>query len=335
MPLPNHTSKSLIYHSIFSPDGLIPMIEANYDLTSPIECSLLARGVNEIYSVTSGGQQYILRLSRQSRYGTFDEEAYRFELDLLGFWREHALPISYPVSRRDRDTLGAINAPEGKRYYALFSFAEGKIPSSLEKGQSYVLGETLAKLHLAANSFSSPHARFHLDEDFLIDEPIRRLGRLPQITKGDFEILEKLSGTLRHSIQSLARQQDKYGIIHGDFWWNNAHFIGNKATVFDFDFCGYGWRVYDIGSLRGTAKAFGYNLEDGVIDAFMQGYQSIRKLTETELAAIAAFEKIRVIWLFGIWTSFMDEFGTRWFYSTFNETLSNLKKWIEEESVQV
>ena len=329
-----HNRKPLIYHSILSADELIKIIQANYTLVSPLECSLFHSGVNDIYLVVAQEQKYILRVSHVKRYGAFDESAYRFELDLLGFLREKQLPVSYPLARRNQDMLGVIDAPEGKRHYALFNFAEGKLPSSLEKEHGYILGETLAKLHLAVNEFSSPHPRFHLDEEFLINEPMRRLERFPQIAKEDMGFLEKLSEALRGSIQGLSRQIDEYGIIHGDFWWNNVHFADGKTTLFDFDFCGYGWRAYDIGSLRGTAKAFGYSLSDEVVDSFVRGYQSVRKLTEPELAAISAFEKIRVIWAFGLWTASVDVHGARWFYETFTQVFSNLKKWVEEEETQ-
>jgi len=329
-----YNCKPLIYHSILSADELIKIVQANYALASPLECSLFYSGVNDIYLVAAQEQKYILRVSRVRRYGAFDESAYRFELDLLSSLREKQLPVAYPLARRNQDTLGIIDAPEGTRHYALFSFAEGQVPSSLEEELGYILGEALAKLHLAMNEFASPHPRFHLDEEFLINEPMRRLSKFPQIAKEDMGFLEELSDALRGRIQGLSRQMDEYGIIHGDFWWNNVHFADGKPTLFDFDFCGYGWRAYDIGSLRGTAKAFGYSLSDQVVDSFFRGYQSVRKLTEPERAAISAFEKIRVIWAFGLWTASVDVNGTRWFYETFAHVFSNLKKWVGEEETQ-
>jgi Ser/Thr protein kinase RdoA (MazF antagonist) len=326
-----HNRETLVYHSVLSADGLVKLIQTNYTLALPLKCSLFYSGVNDIYLVIAQEQKYILRISHVERYGAFDESAYRFELDLLDFLRKKQLPVAYPLARRSKDMLGIIDAPEGKRPYALFNFVEGKVPSSLKGEDGYVLGKALAELHLAMNEFSSPHHRFHLNEEYLINEPLRRLREFPQIPKEDMAFLEKLSDSLRASLQGLSNQIDAYGIIHGDFWWNNAIFAEGKPTFFDFDFCGYGWRAYDIGCLRGTAKAFEYGLSDEVVDSFFKGYQSVRKLAETELAAVAAFEKIRMIWAFGLWAASAATNGTKWFYEMFMWVFPHLKKLVDEE----
>ena len=325
----NHNREPLVYHSVLSADELARIIQADYTLTPPLECSLFYSGVNDVYLVTAQKQKYILRVSHVKRYGAFDESAYRFELDLLGFLRDKQIPVAYPLARRNKDMLGTIDAPEGKRHYALFNFLEGNVPSSLKEEDGYILGEVLAKLHLAMNGFSSHHPRFHLDEEFLINEPMRLLRQF-QIPKEDIAFLEKLTESLRGSIQGLSRQTDEYGIIHGDFWWNNAHFADGKPALFDFDFCGYGWRAYDISCLRGTAKAFEHSLSDEVVDSFFRGYQSVRKLTEPELAAVPAFEKIRILWAFGLWAADAKSHGTKWFFEMFTWVFSNLKKMVEK-----
>jgi Ser/Thr protein kinase RdoA (MazF antagonist) len=332
--LPRKNPESIVYRSILSPEALIRLIQSNYNLPSLLQCWLLQCGVNDIYLVSAQGEKYILRVSHARRYGAFDESAYRFELELLDHLNQEKVSVSYALVRKDKDLLGMIEAPEGRRYYALFSFAEGEILSSITETEAYLFGKTLAELHLSMKRYSPAQPRFHLDEDFLINEPIRRLRESPQISIEVINYLEALAENLRKNIQGLSRQGDEYGIIHGDFWWENIHVKDNKMTIFDFDFCGYGWFAYDIGSLRGTAKAIGFDLSDDKVDAFLQGYQSIRKLTEAELKAVPAFEKIRIIWCFGLWTSFVNVLGLKWFNEAFAQLFSILKKWVEEEPVQ-
>lgn len=330
----SHNPKHLVYHSILAADEVLKIIQENYTLKSPVECSLFYSSVNDIYLVRAQKQKYILRVSHTRRYGSFDESAYRFELNLLDFLREKQVPIAYPLARRNKDMLGIVNAPEGKRHYALFNFVEGKALSSLKEEDGYILGEALAKLHLVLNEFSSHHTRFHLDEEFLINEPIRRLKKFPHIPEEDIAFLETLAKSLRESIQGLPHQKNEYGIIHGDFWWNNVHFEQGKLSLFDFDFCGYGWRAYDLGSLMGTARAFEYDLSDEVANLFVKGYQSIRKLTDAEQEAIAAFEKIRMIWAFGLWAASAELHRAKWFYEMFAWVFPKLKKLVEGEDIK-
>jgi Ser/Thr protein kinase RdoA (MazF antagonist) len=335
--MPHHPAAprdARIHHSIFGAAELAKLIQADYGLPAPCTCTLFASGVNDIYRVEARGQPYLLRVARVQRYGAFDEPAYRFELDLLRFLHAHHVPVAYPLPRHNTDLLGVIEAPEGPRPYALFTFAPGDVRAALAPADAALLGSALAQVHRVANSFASPHARFHLDEAFLLNEPLRRLRTFPDVASADLAFLERLCGALREQLQRLAPQGDAYGIIHGDVWWHNAHFAAGTVTLFDFDFCGYGWRSYDLGCLRGTAKAFGTPLADEVVAAFLEGYQAIRPLTEPERQAMAAFEKIRVVWAFGLWTSLAEVLGTRWFYATFQRVFATLKQWVEEEAAQ-
>ena len=97
-----------IYHSVLSLEEIVKTVQANYALPSPVKASLLNSGVNDIYLVTAGGDKYILRLARVPRYCPFDEGAYRFELELLTFLRQQALPIAYPLPRRDGAWIGQL-----------------------------------------------------------------------------------------------------------------------------------------------------------------------------------------------------------------------------------
>jgi Ser/Thr protein kinase RdoA (MazF antagonist) len=326
--------ETIVYRSILSADELIQLIQSDYNLPSPVQCWLFQCGVNDIYFVSAQGKKYILRISHTRRYGAFDESAYCFELDLLHYLGQKKSPVSCPLTRNNNDLLGMINAPEGRRYYSLFNFADGEILPALTEEYAYVFGKTLAELHLVMNKFSSPHPRFHLDEEFLINEPVRRLRAFSQISRENISFLERLAESLSSNIKGLTRQPGEYGIIHGDFWWENIHVKEKELTIFDFDFCGYGWLAYDIGCLRGTAKALGTDLSAETVDSFLRGYQSVRKLTELELRAIPAFEKIRVIWALGLWTTFVNVLGVRWFNDSSAQLFSILKKWVDEDPVQ-
>jgi Ser/Thr protein kinase RdoA (MazF antagonist) len=274
-------------------------------------------------------RKYILRISQAKRYGFFDKSAYCFEMDLLVFLKNNGISVASPIKRKDGTTLGVINAPEGARHYVLFTYAEGNSPENLNQTQGYLLGETLARFHICADSFFSKYSRFHLDTDYLINEPLRSLKNLSKISQDAYRFIEDVSNTLRINLKILPKIPSTYGIIHGDFWWKNVHFKNKHLTIFDFDYCGYGWRVSDIAALRGNAIIHDYDLSDTIMTAFIGGYQSIRKLEHYELDAIKYFEKITVIWAFGLWTTGIDVLGTQCFYDNFDRVFSRFKVFIE------
>lgn len=323
-----------VHHSLLSPGWLAGVVRAEYGLEPPVGCSLLHSGVNDVYLVQAGGRKYILRIAHASRYGPFGEGDYRFELEMLDHLGRRHVPIAPPLRRRDGDLLGSLEAPEGRRYYALFHFLEGTVRSSLSGEDGYALGEALARLHLAMDGFSSPHPRFPLDEDFLVLEPMRRLGRFPGLPAEDLALLEKLSASWLDCLRALPRQAPVYGIVHGDFWWNNVHFTQAGPAFFDFDFCGPGWRAYDIACLRGSARALDSPLPDQVVDSFLHGYRSVRGLTGPELEALAVLEKVRLLWVLGLWTAAAGILGTKWFLEMFAWTFSSLRKWVLEEGIE-
>ncbi len=122
----------------------------------------------------------------------------------------------------------------------------------------------------------------------------------------------------------LARTAELFAPIHGDYWWNNAHFDGQDVTLFDFDFCGNGWRIYDIAAFQGTARANGFEWSAEVVDAFLKGYESFRVLSEGERSALRAFELIRVVWALGLAASLREVNGERWFSEFFQRGVKML-----------
>ena len=116
---------ALIAHSVLSGQELVGFVQAHYDLAGQVECSLFAIGVNDVYRITADGKKYILRVSHANRFGAFDEDAYRFELDMIRFLGEQDFPLSNVILNVDNKPFVAIDFPEGVRYFVLFSFAVG------------------------------------------------------------------------------------------------------------------------------------------------------------------------------------------------------------------
>ena len=171
-----------IARSFVAAESVAELIAAEYDVATPVSCRLFSKLLrtqdNDHYLATTGdGTQYAFRIYQQGDRYHRAESDYLYEIDWLRFLREHELPVSYPIRRRDGGYIGRIDAPEGARYYALFSLAYGDALALKDIDQLYVMGETMARIHVVSDAFTSPHVRKPLDMAYLLDRPLERIRR--------------------------------------------------------------------------------------------------------------------------------------------------------------
>jgi len=187
----------------------------------------------------------------------------------------------------------------------------------------------LANIHQASNRFITDHPRHHFDLTFLLDDAIERIRPLlPSQADDASGVIETAADLVRTQIARMTRTEETYGIITGDFHGFNNHFTdANELTLFDFELCGYGWRAYDLATFLWNARS--NTMPSELWEAVVQGYQSVRPLTEAERAAIPALIYARHIWLMGVHTRARERFGDAWlseFYWT--SRIQMLKLWL-------
>lgn len=253
-------------------------------------CNLIRRGFNDHYLITAVQEKYIFRVYLNGKYYVDLPEAFQFELDLLDYLQAQGIPVSYPIRTNNGELLGWTSTALGERATALLSFAPGGEVSedAFTVEQSVEVGKTTAAFHLAANDFSSSHDRYHLNLKYLVDEPLRLLKEDNSDRAQEFLASLPPIPDLVSAVKSLSTDKDEYGIIHGDLHPGNMHFQGNQVTLFDFDHCGYGWRAYDLAPFSDAPST--------LQKAFLQGYESLRPLSEDERECLPVFAKLRMLW---------------------------------------
>ncbi len=295
-----------IARSFIAAESVAEIVAAEYDCPPPVRAGLFSKLLrtqdNDHYLVTAGdGRQYAFRLYQQGDRFRRAESDYLYEMDWLNFLKGHDLPVSYPIRRRDGGYIGRLDAPEGIRYYALFSLAHGDPLSLRDDEQLYTLGETMARIHVVSNEFTTPHARKPIDLTYLLDRPLERIGR----TWTDERVanLDLVTAAAEEARAELARllgrfPADGWGPIGGDFHQSSVFFDQtNRPTFFNFDLCGPGWRAYDVAAFLSNGNLMHAPAERA--EAFFAGYFAVRPLTDEEHAAVAPFLTIRRVWLMG------------------------------------
>ncbi len=301
-----------VFRSFIAGEALAVRIAADYGFDAPVRCKLFSKLIrtqdNDHYSVTVGGKKYVARVYQQGDPLGREESDYQFEMDWLLFLAEKGQPVTYPIKRKDGRYLGALLAPEGVRYYTLLTFAEGK-PMALDNPEHFfTVGATMAKMHMVSNTFKSNAHRTPMDLSFLVDKPVERMRRvwkedndreddldmiITAVTEAKAEILDL--------INNESSSDDSWGVIGGDFHQGNAFMTDDdELAFFNFDWCGYGWRSYDIAAFLSNSNLIHRDPE--LSEAFFAGYYSERPLSANEHAAISPFLTIRRAWLTAYFT---------------------------------
>lgn len=320
------TNSFPVTHSILSPQALRSEVESDYDVGTPLVCQLISRGLNDTYLLKTADNRYILRVYRLGWRSLSD---ILYELDLLVHLDWKGVPVSTPLSRKDGSLTRALLAPEGIRQMVLFTHAKGK-PISWDEAHSYLHGHAVGEIHKAANDFVSPHPRFPLDLEHLLERPLKSIQPFLKHRLEDWEYLRRLADQLRERITQLAADGLAWGVCHGDLYPDNAYIAeDDTVTIFDFDCGGPSWWSYDLAVFRHEGKLA--KKDDSIWAAFFKGYIERRDVNELDLKAIPVFVTARHVWLMGMRTSNAEHFGYGWIDEGYWDRLMKfLREWVVE-----
>ncbi|HPY38939.1 MAG TPA: homoserine kinase [Thiolinea sp.] len=195
-------------------------------------------------------------------------------LQVMQHMAQSDLPIAAPISAKNGQLLHACKHKPA----ALISCLAGATLNQQQPNsqQCAVMGEVLANIHLAGQSFPFKRSPDRGYEWRMLTA--KRL--LPLVAASDFALLKN----------SLERQQHlklaglPTGLIHADLFRDNALFIHNQLMgVLDWYYACHDYWLYDLAILVNDWCCF----ENGSLDAerlivCLQAYQQIRPLSAAE-----------------------------------------------------
>jgi Ser/Thr protein kinase RdoA (MazF antagonist) len=239
--------------------------------------------MHDTYLVQGTGSKFILRIYRCG-WKTFEQvEA---ELQLLLLLKAQELSVSYPVADRKEQFIQRISSPEGERYAVLFSYAEGEKLPLLTPSQASLFGRFMAQMHLIT---ADKHIQ-NLQRDYSVNSILEgTLQAIRTVLPAFVEAHHKLEGIysiLNKKLTPAVVKELKIGICHGDPHYENI-FIdpsANKVTMYDFDFSGSGFLLYDIGSF-----CFYERHRQENIASFLEGYSQVLPMSSLEVELVPFF----------------------------------------------
>ena len=152
-----------------------------------------------------------------------------------------------------------------------------KQPLEVVLQHHHALGRLLAHLHAETDRLNLPadFTRPSWDIDGLVGEAPQwgRFWEHPTATPAQADLLRRARAFLRERLTDHARDGD-FGLIHADVLRENLLVQGGALTLIDFDDSGYGFRLYDLGTVLSQ------NLYEpaypAIRDALIAGYAETR-----------------------------------------------------------
>lgn len=297
-------ARCIVTYSTLSATAIRRAIGLQYEFSGRLDCVFFNRGVSDTYLLSCDGRRFALKLHRANWRS---QEAILAEIDALSHFGHKGVEVAMPIRRKDGNWLTEVPAPEGRRLAVLFEWAPGQTPTYTDAQHCLKYGRLVARLHLAGDSLTSSKYRPKMDADYLLKYPMSRVAsRLPESPSVQ-KRFEELCTHILNRLNEAETQLKDWGFCHGDIYPNNACVDGDTLTLFDFDFCGSGWRIYDLATYRWEARRQG--VEDNAWEPFIRGYCEIRPGGSDSLEFIGLFMAIRHIWTAAHWVGLSPELG--------------------------
>jgi len=250
---------------------------AAYDLGNLLSCKGIAEGVeNSNFLVVTDFSPFILTLYEKRT----NEEDLPYFLGLMEHIADKGFTCPTPVRTREGEALRRLAG----RPAAIVTFLTGMWPRNIAQEHCAELGKALAKFHAAGADFAMTRKN-----SLSVD------GWRPLFEKIDEEEADDLQPGLAGEIDAeLAFLEANWptglprGTIHADLFPDNVFFENSALTGFiDFYFACTDWLAYNLAI---CLNAWCFEPEGSFVaergQALIDAYQSVRKLSDAELAAL-------------------------------------------------
>lgn len=337
MPAPHFP----VQHSVLSEDALADWAQKTYGLKSPVRCRFLRSSMSDVYRINAPGRSCILKIYLHGRHTQPEIQA---EIDFLLDLVSGDLPVVVPLADVAGAFVNELDAPEGKRCGVLFEAIAGEAPQETNLAHSRSFGQLVARIHQHADQAGKTYPRWHLDETYLISQPLAQIAPYLEQRGADWEFLQSLGQALSTKLlQLVPKETPQYGLVHGDLHTGNAHIAPNgRLTLFDFDSFGYGWRAIDIGVYHVSFDWMGLEprvrrKKERFWAAFLEGYNRQRPLGENELEAAQLCLALRHLELMGLTIRYWaPHIGSDWIDNAyFDQHMDWFKKWSAEYGLEL
>jgi homoserine kinase type II len=268
------------YMSVYTPLSLteIQQFATHYGLTVT-GCQPIQAGIeNSNYFVqTENGCDYVLTLFEE-----LNAQDAAFLAPLLQYLQQAGVSVAAPLVANNGQSLLTLKDKPAQ----LAPRMVGEHPIQVSVTQAQVMGQQLAKLHLALKKYPLKRTNAH-GATWWQKEAAKARGSMNNIEQ---LILDTVLNDFEETIEDF--DDLPKGLIHGDLFRDNSLFDGDKlSAILDFSEAGKDYWLLDIAI---TINDFcsdwpNVRLNQDLYQAFLTGYQTVRPLTDDEQEVLPTF----------------------------------------------
>lgn len=266
---------------------------------------------NAVFEVqTKDGARAALRVHRQ---GYHDDASLESELKWMAMLAGGGLTVPTPIPAENGQIVidGTADGVPGIWKVDMLTWVEGKElgevgePLDLEGRDParlfFDIGVTMGKLHNLSTAWPEQNSQTRHAWDragFVGDRPLwGEFWELAALTPEQKDLFLRARAAIAEDLDAYGQTPENYGLIHADLVPENVMLNGDEVVLIDFDDAGFGWHMFEI------VTAIYWLAEEPEIEiitrAVLDGYQSVRALSDRDLAAIDLFFAARSLTYLG------------------------------------
>ncbi|MFW9974045.1 MAG: phosphotransferase [Candidatus Thorarchaeota archaeon] len=257
-------------------------------------------------SVSPGGPisegMYALRL-HQPNY--MKPEFIASEMEWLSALHRNGIVVPKPVRNQGGEWLtiadGGYDAPQ-KRSCTLIGWTHGRLlKKSIRPKHFRSLGRVVGMMHKQSKTWKYPKifSRPHWDweglfgDGFSYGTPASEVREA--IPKAHQVAFNETLNLVHEVSEQMGKNKKVYGLIHADLGvGDNVAFRAGEAHPFDFDDCGFGYWVFDLGVVLAHYFIDSNDSNPRVRDAMIDGYQETAALENIGMEYLDIFTAARI-----------------------------------------
>jgi Ser/Thr protein kinase RdoA (MazF antagonist) len=266
----------------------------NWDRTDT-SLSHIRDSENSVYRfMSSNGKSYILRITDNSHRSC---QMILAELEFINYLNKVGLSVAIPVADKNGSLVFSVKANSKEYHACVFEEQAGNHfnyrPDELNQSLFTRWGSCMGRLHKFSMNYLPPLnlKRHEWHQDRVAKCNIELLSTSENEARGGYDFVNDW-------LNSYPKNEQNFGLIHGDFERTNFVIKGDNLNLFDFDDCCYHWYMMDVVTSLWTFRDGPIEERHQFLDWFLSGYTEHFNITKDFMIDFSNFMRVRNLCLF-------------------------------------